>query len=226
MSARIAANRARRADEICAAALAIVAQDGLHGLTMQRLAKVLGKAVGAVYRDFPSKDALLTELQIRTIAAYCIDRDALLTRADSAGLGGPARLAAVAGHFRRWFGDRPGHFGLITTAMATPQRLLPDAEATRVMRAVIPALQPVAALIEDLAQRQELTAGDSRERTLVFWGALQGVVQLAKVGRLAPDPFDIDRLLTSAVRALLVGWGVTDDAAVDREIQRGQELVT
>ena len=55
--------RAKRRREFLDAAARIVADEGFEALTMSRLAEHLDTVVSAVYRYFPSKGALLAELQ-------------------------------------------------------------------------------------------------------------------------------------------------------------------
>jgi len=55
--------RLQRSEEFLATALKIVTSEGVPALTMQRIADELGCSVGLIYRYFPSKNALLGELQ-------------------------------------------------------------------------------------------------------------------------------------------------------------------
>ncbi|MEN0061430.1 MAG: TetR/AcrR family transcriptional regulator [Myxococcota bacterium] len=57
----------RKHRAILDAAFGMVEDEGLERLTMPRLAKALGVAVGGLYRTFPSKDRMVTELQGRAI---------------------------------------------------------------------------------------------------------------------------------------------------------------
>lgn len=50
---------ARRRTEITAAALRLVAQHGLQGATMQRIADIVGLSTAALYRYFDSRDEIL-----------------------------------------------------------------------------------------------------------------------------------------------------------------------
>ncbi|MFW5877349.1 MAG: TetR/AcrR family transcriptional regulator [Myxococcota bacterium] len=49
------------------AALGLVAVHGVDGLTIQRLAKEMGHAVGALYRHFPGKGALIAAMQAEVV---------------------------------------------------------------------------------------------------------------------------------------------------------------
>src|SRR5690606_12964446 len=56
-------NRLARHRSFLDAALRIATDEGVHRLTMQRLADEVDAAVGTVYTYFPSKGALLAEVQ-------------------------------------------------------------------------------------------------------------------------------------------------------------------
>ena len=64
-----ARRRAERRREILDTALETLAEEGLAGLTMPGLAKRIECAVGGLYRYFPSKEAVLFELQKEAIEA-------------------------------------------------------------------------------------------------------------------------------------------------------------
>jgi AcrR family transcriptional regulator len=61
--------REQKRDRYLRAARQVIVRDGLDGLTMQAMASEVGAAVGTIYGYFPSKHALLAELQVEAIAA-------------------------------------------------------------------------------------------------------------------------------------------------------------
>lgn len=72
-------------------ALAVLDDEGLDGLTMRRLGAALGVQAGALYRHFPSKEALLDAMAERLVAGLA-----------EPALDGPwdAQLTALAHRFR------------------------------------------------------------------------------------------------------------------------------
>ena len=71
---RRAERRASRREEVLVAAMRLVAEEGLDALTIQRIAGAIGASVGGLYRYYDGKDALLTALQQRAIAAVADDQ--------------------------------------------------------------------------------------------------------------------------------------------------------
>lgn len=57
----------RKHRAILEAALTMIEAEGFESLTMPRLAKSLGVAVGGLYRSFPSKERMIVELQGRAV---------------------------------------------------------------------------------------------------------------------------------------------------------------
>ncbi|MEL6182651.1 MAG: TetR family transcriptional regulator, partial [Myxococcota bacterium] len=66
MTRRELKRKARR-EEMLHAAMSIVVNEGVSALTIARLARELDAAVGALYRYFESKQALITALQRQAI---------------------------------------------------------------------------------------------------------------------------------------------------------------
>lgn len=215
-----AGRRKERLDGILETAAAIVASEGLEALTLHRLARKLGYVPAALYRYFSSKDALVAELQRRTIDALHGDFRATLesarTRADAVGLEPTATallpiLSAAALYLELPKRARE-HFGLISVMLADPRQLVPVEEAEKTAPALMAFLGDVRDSMAGAADAGALAKGDAFDRTLILWSTLQGIAQLGKISRFAPDRFDVQRLGMGAARSLLVGWGASTSA--------------
>lgn len=217
------APRARRHEanlrRILDAALQIVAAGGLDALSMNKLAEAVDYTPGALYRYFPSKDALLSELVTQILE----DLGALLARAEARlpPKASPlARVLALVAGYRAFARLEPHRFGLLAMMMADPRILLAErADAEPVAGRMLQALRPLAAAIAAAIAAGLLSAGDVPERTLCVFALLQGVLQLSKRAAWAPALLDVDRLTVRGVRALLLGWGArprTVDAAAEK----------
>ena len=190
---------------------------GLEGLTLQEIARELDYTVAALYRYFPSKDALVAELQRRVVALL----DDKLTQVEAATAAWLEELApqqrervaplapvAAAGLFYSGLAESsPQAFGLLALSLGDPRHLIDDARARAVIATAQPMFDRLAAHSQRAVEAGQLAAGDSRDRTLVLWSSLHGVAQLTKLGRLAPERLDPRRLCESLLQALLVGWG-------------------
>ncbi|MEZ6185906.1 MAG: helix-turn-helix domain-containing protein, partial [Planctomycetota bacterium] len=76
--------REARTRELLDAAMELLVAEGLKGLTIGALAQQVDAAVGAIYRYFPSKTALLVALQLRAIEELRREVEAALARVDGA----------------------------------------------------------------------------------------------------------------------------------------------
>lgn len=177
----------------------VLTRDGLEALTIARLAAELDMAVGAMYRYFSGKDALLVALQRRAIVAF---RDELERRTEGAG-----PLEAVVAAARAYLGFRDVDAAaaeLIEQVLAAPFHVLPDEEALRVIDVTRPALERLVEVFEAAAEAGALDPGPPLQRTLALWASLHGVTQFAKLARLGLRPDDLgDEIIT----ALVLGWG-------------------
>lgn len=203
--------RARRREanleRILDTALDVVAREGLEGLQMARLAAAVDYTPGALYRYVESKDALVALLVTRTLGQV----EAAM-RAAEAGLAARttplARVAALVAAYRGFVRGAPHRFGLLAIAMAEPRILVGDPEHIRLTAAaVVAAMTPLAAALDAAATAGALDAGPAIERTLCLFALVHGLSQLPKMARAAPTAIDVDALVTSGLRALLIGWG-------------------
>ena len=218
-------------ERIVDTALHLLESEGFEALTIQRLAKELGYAVGALYRYFRSKDALLVALLHRVMDAVGEDmttgleqieaeRRERLVAAGEAGttpLGpreGLLRLVVVCNIYVVFAQRRKAEYGLISTLIGDPREVLATEAAAPIVKSLIRLQLMLTAVIDDAVRAGALAPGDARERGVVLWSAMQGVLQLRKLGRFGVAGVELDRLVPIALRTLMVGWGA-DPALID-----------
>ncbi|RMH41248.1 MAG: TetR/AcrR family transcriptional regulator [Deltaproteobacteria bacterium] len=232
-SRRTERRRRARRDQIVDAALALAADRGIDGVTIGALAEALDYTPGALYRYFPSKEALFEALEARAIdemaehVAGALAGVAAAARAAAvpAAASAVARVLAAADAYVAVAELRPHAAGLVGQLLGTPRQVLGDAAAARVAPAVARLVGAVAGAVADAAASGALTPGDARARTADLWAAVHGAVSLGKLARfdrLAADAgaelgglFDARARAASLSRALLSGWGAAQDV-VDR----------
>lgn len=116
---RAARRRDRSREEILAAARRLIVERGLKGLTMEEVAAAVDLTKAALYYYFPSKDALLEDLSLRSLRAQAQRlHDAVEDTA-----GGPQALRAIIAETVRMHAQRMDDFRL---SYLHPQ-LAPDA---------------------------------------------------------------------------------------------------
>ncbi len=209
--------RERRREEriraILDTAMQVVGAEGLDALTTHRLARELDVAVGALYRYFPSKGALIAALETEVIGAYGEDLLAATALGEprAAERGAPVaalfRLLLIASSYERLAVTYPERFRLINMILATPDNILPPEYGLQVMAAMVKVMRIVARRFEEAVATGALATGDAMQRTLLYWSSLRGVLQSAKLERFRPDLVRRDALVEELARALLVGWG-------------------
>lgn len=211
---RRARTRARRIDEIVAAALEMVRDEGLEALTTHALAKRLDVAVGALYRYFPSKAALLAEVERRAIGSLGAHLQQTLDEAEGAFRAKGASLArlVLAGRaYARFAKDHPTETAFIGQLLADPRTLVPGEDGAALVSTTLSLLGVVAGLFSAAADEGVLSPGAPLERAVLYWSGLRGVLELSKLRVHAPG-FDAGPLADAMTRALMVGFGADGDA--------------
>ena len=177
-----------------------LADVGPAQLSVRQIARDLGMASSAVYRYFPSRDELLTELLV-VIYHELADR---LERADAVVDPGDrsARWHTLARTFRSWAKAAPHEFALLygspVPGYAAPQQTVaPAARVTGVLIALAAAVEAAGVPAEtDLPAGAHETLSDFRAtvgvdlsdevvlRSVTAWGGLLGAVTLEMFGHL------------------------------------------
>jgi AcrR family transcriptional regulator len=208
-----ARNRLARHSEYLQAALRIATEEGIEALTMQRLATEVEAAIGTVYTYFPSKGALLAEVQReaidRLLGSFLLlrpDVEARVADADPT----TAALAHLVSFGRFWIASLdafPQEQLLLQQLMSDSRRAVPDDELGRVLPAIFRLLDLARERFDAAVSAGALHEGDAMDRTITFAAALSGVLGVGKLDRWELEMLDGRRLGAALVDVLLAGWG-------------------
>ena len=214
----------RKRQSYLAEAMSLVVQDGMEGLTIARLANRMNASVGAVYRYFPSKEALIVGLQELAIADFHTFMQQRLT-AHEARLTGAApdtralaRLLIAFNSYLEHADHSPRPHRLVDTFLSFPEAVLSDAEAQAVgERLIEPVLTTFVGLLADAAETRAIDAGDDLQRTHLAWAFVHGLDHFRKRDRIMPDSLRVKALLPIARGNLLRAFGAKPEAIAQAE---------
>ncbi len=210
-----------RASVIVHHALLIVAEQGIDGLTMADLARKVGFTPGALYRYFPSKDAIIAMLQVRAMLVCRQQFDKAVQLAATEQLDDQAAallpLLAAGGLHRELAARSPAEFGLLAIGLSDPRQLVADAEAKKVWLEATKLASAVAEQVELAQGCGALEPGDPFQRALMLVFGGHGVLQLGKLARRAPGLMDVNAMANELYRSLLMGWGASQQSVTAAE---------
>ena len=189
----------------------LILEHGFQGVSIHKIAAALDYTPGALYRYFPSKDALIAALATQVIEDFAVEVN---TMAQAYEEQGPLhQIMASLYAYKEMANKKPHQFGLLSMLMAEPRMLVPHEEdAAPTVVAIADALKPLLAAYKKAAEGGALKKGDAQERAVVAFAALHGVLQLRKQEPRAPAFFPIDRLCAVTIRGLLIADGAQEDA--------------
>jgi AcrR family transcriptional regulator len=216
-------------DAIKAAASTQLSTTGAAGLSLRAVARELGLASSALYRYFPSRDALLTALIIDAYDAVgqTAEQADAAAQADGADVG--ARWLAVCRAVRTWARAHPHDYALVygspvpgyaapvdTVApavrlSAVMSRIVQEAVRTGALRA--PARPVPSGLVTEVVVqlgggRPPAPYDDVLERSLVLLTALFGTLSYELFGHLTGALVDVDAWFDVAVAVAADGVGL------------------
>jgi AcrR family transcriptional regulator len=205
--------RNARINGIIDAAMQIATQEGLSQVTTHRLARELDLAVGALYRYFPSKDAIIEAMQRRSMEDYGIalsqglDRVRQWLRDTSHPDNALVELIALAMLYRQLVQELPQHYHLNNQVMGNPQNVLPGSEGDRVVETMMDLFRTLA---KPVLRAQEngllLDSVSALDRVILYWSSLRAVVGVQKLA--AHDTsIDGETLFREMVLTMLRGCG-------------------
>lgn len=196
-----AQRRAEKTLLLLQTAMEMVVEGGLDGLTMPRLARRAGVAVGGIYRYFTGKEELIAGLQLH--ALHQLD-GWLVDQGSQEGTEGVVQLVLSVADF---CDANPTSYLLLELGVSDPRRVLDDEQASVVRKAVEPVLARVADLLDAAAHEGVLLPGDSIQRTHALWGLIVGALHGRKQDDRMRNPAWRTRpVLECGVRAMVRGW--------------------
>jgi AcrR family transcriptional regulator len=205
-------------------AMGVVVEDGMEGLTIARLASRMNASVGAIYRYFPSKEALIVGLQEMAIADFHTFLETRLAATDRLleGVTSPVRaLGRLMVAFRAYIDHArasPRPHRLVDTFLSFPEAILSDSEARAVNdRLLTPILDSFAALLAEASAVGAIEPADDVQRTHVAWAFAHGLDHFHKRDRISPEPLKLEALLPIARTALLRGFGARTELLAQAE---------
>jgi AcrR family transcriptional regulator len=193
--------------EIVEAAEQVVLQADLEGLTVQAIASALGMTPGALYRYFPSRDAVVAAVQARVVQQLA----QATTQAIAEQEGALARLFAVARATLRFARQEPRRYGLLSRMLAVPRPLVGDEAVGEVLPAALAVAAQVEGLFAQARREGVLSEGDDRLRLGAWWAAVHGAIQLNKLGRFV-EQAQAELIAKEALIAMARGWGASAEA--------------
>lgn len=213
-----ARRRAETLQELLDRAEQVVLAEGLEALSMHRLAAEHGVRVAALYRYWPSKDALLGALLARTVervgekvALVPAWTDEVARRARYDGrqraLLHVARLGAVYVELSR---ERPETTALMTHFLAPARTVHEPAPDAPLFVHGVALLREVASALAAAGEVGALAEGDPFERAALLWSSLHGLVAASKLTRFGMTG-SAERLTEHLLATLLRGWGAEPD---------------
>ncbi|CAB4898710.1 unannotated protein [freshwater metagenome] len=215
--------RLQTLEEIKRHALAQIAEGGTGALSLNAIGKAMGMSGPAIYRYFPSRDAVLEALVTDGYAALTA---ALESAAAAATRRAPARRVEALGvAYRDWAVAQPHLYGMLFGLRPTGYRD-PDEAIAAVNGSMVVLLQAIGAVVGD---REAPAPADHLDRELARWSAargygpevdprtlrlgvlawtrLHGVVGLELAGVLADMELDPVLLIEAEVRSIVAAAG-------------------
>ena len=199
-----------------------LAEDGAAALSLRAVARDLGMVSSALYRYFPSRDDLLTELIVDTYDALGETAETAVAATRRAPMPSGARWLAVCRAVRRWAVEHPHEFALVYGSPVPGYRapeltvepagrvplvlagILWEAAGTGELSPPRRPLPPPRLLAPDVAA---LAGGvlpegydDIVERAIVVWIALVGTISFELFGHLHNVVTDYAAYFDAAVR--------------------------
>ena len=180
---------------ILSTAWRLFAADGLDGISMRRIAERIGVTPMALYRHFPSKDAIVDALVAQAFARWEARVAAITARKPR------AWLLRLGEEFVDFALDQPRHFEAAFLLRTSHTRRYPDDFAS----GKSPAFAMSVPRIEACIAAGEFRPAPALEIAMSLWGQAHGLIVLYRTGRFALPPDEFRALCLRSIDRLFEG---------------------
>lgn len=207
--------RKAQSQRIVEVALRLLSAEGFDALTVGRVADELGYTVGALYRYFPSKDALFVAMQGEVLSDACERLQAARRTVDlfaasrslSPRVLALTRVCATAITQRRFAVEKPAFFGVLSVSLYDSRELVSTEVGRRAVEPMLALNAQFAAPLAEAAHEKALDPGDANLRAFAFWSAHHTPLAMKKFERLGVAGLSTEAIADEIVCSLLRGWG-------------------
>lgn len=185
------------------AAQELYLREGIEGLSMRKVAEMVGVSAPAIYRHFRNKSELLNEIVVealRVLEAYL-----------QPGLEGSSpydRLVRMCDNYLRFALEQPRYFDFAFLVPSPDTAGIPEEIEKRDFGTFKLALEQVAACMEQGLLKKD----DPLETAIIVWAEVHGLVTLYRTGRFGDEPENFRTIYRQAVRRMLRGM-MTEEAS-------------
>lgn len=166
-----------RKAQILGAARTLLFSKGLGGTSVNGIAALVELSVPAIYRYYKNKDEIIFDLSEEGL--LLLQKE--ITQAVAAANAPEQKLVAIAMAYRNFSATQKDYYTVINHFLASPETVLPEQLKKKIDHHGEQILMQVVDAIEQGVQSGELICEDSRRFSLMFWGAINGIIQLQKI---------------------------------------------
>ena len=176
-----------------------IAKHGVYGLRVHFLAKELGYTTAALYRYYPSKEALIAALQKKSLVL--LQTSLLNLQAQAHSFNSTAKILLTTRFYASYAQNSPASFALNSSVFSHPTNLLHGEQRAQIISSMKQLLVGVQKQLEGCI------TGATFEHAIGLWSALHGAMLTQKYHNDLPIPSP-EFIVTS----LLCAWGVSPSA--------------
>ncbi|MDD9302056.1 MAG: TetR/AcrR family transcriptional regulator [Desulfobacter sp.] len=188
-----------RKTQILGAARALLFSKGLGGTSVNAIAARVELSVPAIYRYYKNKDEIIFDLSEEGL--QLLQKDICL--ATEAAQYPELKLEAIALAYRRFSIVQKDYFTVINHFLTSPETVLPDHLKHRIDHYGEHILMQVVSAVEQGCKTGRLSCDDPRRFSLMFWGSINGIIQLQKIEHTIFSGKDHEALYQHTVETLI-----------------------
>lgn len=194
----------QRRQQILDSARKLLFEKGLHGATVNQLAKNAELSVGLIYFYFKSKEEIYAALQEEGLDLLCT----MIRDAASGSPGSSKKLKNISRAYYRFAHEYKSYFDILNYFLTAPERIFPENLKSRIDMHGDLILSVIDEVAEEGTKKGELSIENPREFSIMLWSQIHGYLQLNKLQDTVLKGRDFEKLFDTTVDRLIASVSV------------------
>ena len=196
---RRAREKAQRKAQILDAARSLLLTEGLHGISINKIAETAELGVGTLYFYFNSKEEIFAALQEEGLERLYAEVKRAIEKEER-----PAhRLTAIARIYVAFSRDQKTYFDIINYFLSSPESFLSPHLKEQVDTYGIRIIDLITETVKAGMDTKAFKAVNARQFAIMLWGTLHGLIQFRKLKTTVLNGESHEELLESAIGYLV-----------------------
>lgn len=191
-----------RLDQILDAARDLLLSDGIENISISKIAHKAELGVGTIYFYFKNKEEIFISLQEEGLALFY----SMIQKIDAKKIKSDEKLELIAKAFYRFSQEHKDYYDIINYFLSSSREFFETELKNKIDMAGYKIFYLIESVIAEGMADKTFKKADAKKNSILFFGALHGLIQLKKLERTTLSGQDHADIYEYSIKTLIGGF--------------------